>query len=69
MTNIELERKKALDFLRGDPHVKLDLGRPSVPVDKELNEGENERKKVTETVEEKNPRLRTEAYLKKIGKL
>lgn len=69
MTDLELERKKVLDFLRGDPHVKLDLGRPTVPEVKEKNEGENERKKVTKVVEEKNPRLRTEAYLKKIGKL
>jgi len=66
---IELERKKALDFLAGDPHVKLEPTREPVPVDTRKNEGENERLKEKVVKKIKNPRLRTEAYLKQIGKL
>ena len=68
-TSIDVERKKALDFLAGDPHVTLTPGRIPVRPDKEKNEGEKERLKEKVVAEEKNPRLKTEAYLKQIGKL
>lgn len=67
--NLETERKKALDFLAGRGNVSLDVGRPTVPSAKETEEvivsqeRKNEREKIL------NPRLRTEAYLKQIGKL
>jgi len=69
VTNIELERKKAYAYLAGDPHISLKERRDTVRLDKEKLEGEKERKKEKAVKEIKNPRLRTEAYLRKIGKL
>lgn len=66
---IDVERKKALDFLAQDPHVTLEPRRDTVRPVKE-NEGVIERpERKKEKVEIINPRLRTEAYLKQIGKL
>jgi len=67
--NLELERKKAQDFLRGDPHVTIEPIRPSVrsAIEKEDVIVSQERKNGKMEIE--NPRLKTEAYLKQIGKL
>lgn len=69
MINLEREKRKALDFLAGDPHVFLEAKREAVRPDKEKMDviESQERKEVIPEI--KNPRLKTEAYLKQIGKL
>ncbi len=68
ITNLMKERKKAMDFLAGDPKITLQDGRVNVhpSIEKEELIESQERKKETTLIQ--NPRLRTEAYLKSIGK-
>lgn len=67
--NLETERRKALDFLAGRADVKLEKIPPTVRSDKETEDVivSQEKKEVIKEII--NPRLRTEAYLKEIGKL
>lgn len=67
--DLDAERKKALDFLAGDPHVSLEARREAVRPDKETEDVIVSQERTNEKVKIVNPRLRTEAYLKKIGKL
>jgi len=66
--DLEEERKKALDFLAGRPNITLENTRATVrPVKESLDVIESqERMKEIKKIE--NPRLKTEAYLKQIGK-
>jgi len=68
-TDLDVERKKAHAFLAGDPHVRLEERRVSVRPVKETEDVivSQERKNEKKMIE--NPRLKTEAYLKQIGKL
>ena len=68
MTNIEIERKKARDFLAGDPKVTMEEIREAVPIDKERTKVIESQEKKTPLNKIKNPRLKTEAYLQQIGK-
>jgi len=67
--NLEAERKKVLDFLAGRPDVKLEGTRMPVRPVKEDTEMIVSQERKKEIKEIKNPRLKTEAYLKQIGKL
>jgi len=67
--DLETERKKALDFLAGKPDIKLEDRRPTVPSAKESEDVIVSKERKNELKEILNPRLRTEAYLKQIGKL
>ena len=69
MMDLEVERKKALDFLAGRSDVKLENTPVPVRPDKESMDviGSQERKNEKQKIV--NPRLRTEAYLRQIGKL
>ena len=69
MVSLEKERRKARDFLRGDPHVTIEPIRPSVRSTIETEEVIVSQERKNEIEKIKNPRLKTEAYLKQIGKL
>ena len=68
-TDLDVERKKALDFLAGQPDVKLEDTRIPVRPDKEKLDVIVSQERKNEKPEIVNPRLKTEAYLKEIGKL
>jgi len=65
--NLEAERKKALDFLAGDPNVKVEVVRTTVRPGLERTERNEEGQKEKEEKRELTPRKKTEQYLKSIG--